>query len=588
MKKITQFLRQRQSIWLALAIITVGLVARVYQWQNYAFGFDQVQMVQRGQEILSGDQILIGPKTGGGDMYIGPLSYYFTAFFLLLAPMPYTLILMANVWNLLTGAALYFFSKDTFSQRQRFILLSLWAFSPFIIEIDRIPWNPSSLFFATVLVIFPLLRRLNDRPWRLMDGVSLLSGIVIATNSHFSGFMLPIMMLIILVSTKKISWKTLGLLILGSVVSVLPLLIFDLRNNWLNVRGVMDFLFFSDKVDASAWHLLVKIIDSFRISIENSGKVIFFPNQYLLNLFTGFALFFGSAYYGIKHKHPLLLGLMTWVGIVAVLYGFYSGAKPEYYYLIQFPAVLMILTLVLDQFLKQKVITFGLLFFAAYSLSVSAQRYLPSTRLEIGNAWQVAKAAIFLSEHTPISTVTYDMQFVHSEGLRYLLGNSITLVPDGQELHLIYPGGKNDFATQRFGEVLLWLDPRTDPAQDYVSTPTYILHSPKEFTLLLDKKVHPLRGNDLYSLFVNGQQLGSLAVIERPRDPDFFEHIDRQLDQSTNQQIFPNWHIASVENDEYLLSKRSSVFLLAQFDPQLNLTPEQQQTYLEQIGIMLP
>ena len=82
--KITDFIKAN---WLLITILLIGSFLRLYKISAYmTFLGDEGRDVLVVRNLLVHfDPILIGPGTSVGNMYLGPLYYYFMAPFLLLS-----------------------------------------------------------------------------------------------------------------------------------------------------------------------------------------------------------------------------------------------------------------------------------------------------------------------------------------------------------------------------------------------------------------------------------------------------------------------------------------------------------------------
>lgn len=259
----------------ALAIVG-GLLLRAYQPLNTPFAFDQVQIAQAADEIRAGDLTFIGPRTGPAAMFTGPLIYYVAAGFAMILLTPQAVVAAALFFALLTGAFIGWLSTIYLGKKTGLIFTVLWAFSPFIIGLYKIAWNPNIMILAAALIFLPLLResRLN---WK--DSLFILGGAFLGYQAHFSGFLLiPLLVLSLLI---RYLWRVDSLLRIclnvviagvGLVTSMLPTLLFDYRNDWLNARGFLSLLQNRDQV--SDYQIVSRMIEKLLIVLETAGKIV--------------------------------------------------------------------------------------------------------------------------------------------------------------------------------------------------------------------------------------------------------------------------------------------------------------------------
>lgn len=150
------------QLLVTIFIICFGLFLRTHNWRQYPFNFDQVQIANASTQILLGKPTLIGPRTGPAEMFTGPLIYYLAAVISVFVEDHIAVIIVAVFLSLVTGLTILCLGKFYFGNNEAIILTSLWAFSPFLVHIDRIPWNPNLSVLAAVLVLFPLLGKLEN------------------------------------------------------------------------------------------------------------------------------------------------------------------------------------------------------------------------------------------------------------------------------------------------------------------------------------------------------------------------------------------------------------------------------------------
>ncbi len=95
-----------QAILIFLGLLLLGVFFRTYQPGWNPFGFDQVQILENAQQIKQGDFTLIGPRTGPGNMFTGPLIYYLTACLMFILPSPWTIVGTSVLIAAASGVAL--------------------------------------------------------------------------------------------------------------------------------------------------------------------------------------------------------------------------------------------------------------------------------------------------------------------------------------------------------------------------------------------------------------------------------------------------------------------------------------------------
>lgn len=385
-RKLTNRLNQHSLFAITLIFIfAIAIFTRVYRAGTYPFGFDQIQIVENSRNILSGDLTLIGPRTGYADMFTGPLIYYAHSLLAAFSDSLYTLVALSVSFAGITGLSLFLLSYRYCGRNCSLITVALWAISPYIIQLDRITWNPNLTLLAASLSFFPLLSKKIGAKELLLFSL----GSFLGFQAHFSGLLLPI--LIVIFSFIFHKWQTAAkisvFIIFGFSVSIAPLILFDLRNQWLNIHGLSTFL--NSNSQFSIIQTAYSIFKSLTITTENLGKMLSLYTNNTLTHAVGTLIYVFAAIHCWKSRDRLLLITLLWITAIGIILGFYSGPKPEYYYLIQMPAILTIYGLLLSQLeVKHSKVLIGL--FTTYALCLNISTYGPSTRLELGNVLRVS------------------------------------------------------------------------------------------------------------------------------------------------------------------------------------------------------
>ncbi len=247
LKKLAK-LAQDRYLLAAFLIFLSGLFLRFYRLNGFVtFLGDQGRDAIIIKQIVTGEHYpAIGPPTSVGQVYLGPFYYYFIAPWLWLFRFePIGLAVGVAVFSTLYILINYFVVKDLFNKRVALLSSFLIAFSIVLIDLSRFSWNPNLLPLFTLLTVYFFIKAFQKLDWRLFA----LAGAFLSFSIqlHYLGlFLIPavvIFTLIQLFEQKKYLMK----LIIGGVVSLLsffifssPLLVFDLRHNWLNTRNFLN------------------------------------------------------------------------------------------------------------------------------------------------------------------------------------------------------------------------------------------------------------------------------------------------------------------------------------------------------------
>ena len=196
---------------------------------------------------------LLGPQTSVGNMYLGPIYYYFMVPGLMLSggdPVgPAILIAISGV---LTSLGLYFYGRTKFSEKAGIIAALVMSLSPIFVHYTKSSWNPNLIPFIALLMLFAY-----DKKWSVILGI--LGGILF--QLHYVA-MLFFLTLAILHIYQTRSVKSIALLIVGFFVSSLPFWLFEIRHDWVNMQAFFIFILSNRGGDQNGPSYIARIINN--------------------------------------------------------------------------------------------------------------------------------------------------------------------------------------------------------------------------------------------------------------------------------------------------------------------------------------
>lgn len=472
---VERYAKIRLPVWLiASSIVLLGLILRIAFFWTVQPGFDQVQILEQATFVSTGDFTLVGPRTGPAEMFTGPLIYYLAAPILAIMGPWATITVVPALIAMATGVGLFLITKRYIDRTHAWLVLAFWAVSPFIVQLDRVLWNPNLVVLAASLLVLPMVTPADNNyfaksAW--LDLVLLASGAFLAFQAHFSGLVAVALAGGWIVLDR--SWKKLAALSAGLGLSLLPTVVFDIRNNWLNTRGLWNFL--TDQTGGTG--LTASLIKTPLITLETIGKLVVpsaaFP--FLVVAGVGVALFGTRA----MTKSWLQVPLMYWVIGTGLIFTLYTGQKPEYYFLMIVPVGWFWLSSwLLAMPLWNRVVGLSLWAGAAVWLN------LQISAVETGPSLATIQEIQAKLETQPVSQVTYDLEPGQEFGLQYAL-KDITTSETGTHIHVGYPYKGNYWQAEKVGEVGLWPDPRTEEKTFY-ETDQFFVSVASPFQLVAD------------------------------------------------------------------------------------------------------
>ncbi len=233
-------------------ILLTALFLRIYRIDEYmTFLGDEGRDALMIKRILTEFDIpLIGPPTSIGNMYLGPLYYYMMTIPLAISWLnPISAAMMNSLLGVGSVFLIYFLGKSWFSKSAGLISAFLYAISPITIIYSRSSWNPNPTPFFALLAILGFYKAKNsgDFRWFILTGVSL----AFAIQMHYLALiLLPIFGLLwfyelSLIWRGKLKTNHLFFGTIGTIAVFLilmsPLLVFDLKHNFMNYRAISTF-----------------------------------------------------------------------------------------------------------------------------------------------------------------------------------------------------------------------------------------------------------------------------------------------------------------------------------------------------------
>jgi hypothetical protein len=431
-----------KSIWL---IFVIGLILRLILPMEREFNFDQDQIALNAFSIAHGDLTSLGPQTSNLNFFTGPLIYYIAAVF-------YRLTNFHPLANAFTAASVYVltfilvrhFFKLLFPGKLVSLYLAIYALSPYLVQLNRITWNPGFSFLSGSLVLASLLKT---------NYLGIFIGMFLSYQSSFSGFVMSGVLLLYLLWQRK-NFRLILAGFSGLAVSLLPLFIFDIRHNFMNFISLGNFIYNALFNIGAGFLSRIGIVTV--INFENFSKLLtgyFFPR--LVLVIFGLMLLISWLRQHRSFFSPLQKNiLLMWMLAFPLAGLFYGDGLPEYYFLMQLPAQVLIVADLIYKIKKQVVLVY--LFMLIVSLGViitSENGYLLQQKYK---ATQYIKSR---SGDRPVELI-FDMDYSQQFGWEYLTKYfQLNRVPQGEPVHLIFPALSTTRFSQRFGNIGILYEP---------------------------------------------------------------------------------------------------------------------------------
>ena len=407
LKQLSAFLWKNKFL---IIIIGLGLFLRLYHLPNSTiFAWDQERDAFTIKQIIVDKKLtLIGPRViNDHGFMLGPYFFYLLLpFYLITNLSPYAIILFMAVYNLVFLAFSFFILKKIFSTKIAYIFVFIWSVLPLAISIDTISWNPLLVPLLFIILLYFLITfNFNKIKNWLILGFYL----GFCFNIHVQLIVLSFTAFIFLFIkiSKKAFFKKVIFLFLGFLLSFLPLLIFDLRHNFLNLNLLLGF--FQNGSSTKNPFAFIPVWTNYFSSIfliKSSFLAILFW------LIMAVILFFLS----FKNKiNQILLSTWLFFPIIFVLY----GQRPsEYYFNFCLPIIVLVFSQLIGQ-IKSKIFFCFLFLIGLLSIYFKFQNNIVQS-YSLTNKMAVVNHISQVTNHQNFN-LSYSVPFGQNSGFSYLL-----------------------------------------------------------------------------------------------------------------------------------------------------------------------
>lgn len=247
-KKI--FFSFHYSVWILLGIILIGIFLRTYNFHNWLFfGGDQARDAALVENVVNGKigWPLLGPHMKNMEFKMGPIYYWFEIISAkIFGNGPDKIAYPDLFFGILSIPLLYFFLKRYFNRNLSLALVGLFSVSYFAIKYSRFTWNPNSVPFFVILLLFSFHEFLVKKEktgwiWIISAGIAFGAGIQL----HAILLVLfPIFSLIVLIYSIKNNpkvWRKWAVILAVAIIINSPQIISEFQTGFSNAK-----LFFSN------------------------------------------------------------------------------------------------------------------------------------------------------------------------------------------------------------------------------------------------------------------------------------------------------------------------------------------------------
>jgi len=407
LKQLSAFLWKNKFL---IIIVGLGLFLRLYRLSNSTiFAWDQERDAFTIKQILVDKKLtLIGPRVVNDHGFmLGPYFFYILLPFYLIANLsPYSTILFMAVYNLIFLFFSFFILKKIFASKIAYIFVFIWSVLPLAISIDTISWNPLlvPLLFIVLLYFLTTLNFNQIKNWLILGFY-----LGFCFNIHVQLIILSFTAFIFLFIkiSKKVFFKRVVFLFFGFLLSLLPLLIFDLRHDFLNINLFLGF--FQNGSSVKNPFAFIPVWTNYFASIFIIKSSILAILFWLIMIVI---LFFLSS----KNKINQIL-LFTWL-FFPIIFIFYGQRPSEYYFNFCLPIIVLVFSQLIGQ-IKSKI--FFCLFFliGLFSIYFKFKKNIIES-YSLTNKMAVVEYIGQVTNHRDFN-ISYSVPFGQNSGFSYIM-----------------------------------------------------------------------------------------------------------------------------------------------------------------------
>lgn len=417
--------------WVLILILIVGAFFRLYKIDQYMtfLGDEGRDAIIVRNLLVNFDPILIGPGTSVGSMYLGPLYYYFMAPFLLLSNFsPVGPAVGVALLGVATIYLVYLAGFEWFSEKAGLMTASLYAISPTVITFSHSSWNPNIMPFFALLSVYSIWKVWNNPPkgevknyrWLIVTAISF----AFVLNSHYLGiFLLPVLAIYWFLSRPPLRYSLFAITSFLFLMS--PLLIFDLRHDFLNSKAFYKFLTARQETSISS---PVSSISKIYPTFEQINSSLLVAKQEVLGktitiiliIFIFWILFFRKK--TIKHTAYGLL--LSWLAFGLLGLGLYKDSIHDHYFGFLFPIPFLLLGAFVDERVKlgRKFLNIFIytMLFALVVLNIKNNPLNKNPNYQMQRAKNVSKKVLEIAEGKPFDLAVL-AERNYEDGYRYFM-----------------------------------------------------------------------------------------------------------------------------------------------------------------------
>lgn len=379
-----QLFKKKEKLIILIVSISAFVLSLWRISSEMVFIGDQAWFYLSARDFLLGNSFpLVGITSSHTWLHQGPLwTYLLSIAFWIYGFNPVTGAYLSTIINALTIFLFYILGKKLFSKQVAIIGATLYAFSPYIIHLSRMPYHTTPIPLLVILYFYSLSMWVKGKPsyfpW-IFFLLALLYNFELATIILLGPVILPL----IYGFTKKkyfvtvIGSKDLVKAFLLGLIPMLPVIIYDMSHGFKQTFGYAAWLAYT-VIKAGLGliggvHSSGSLVDTTGFFLQRISWLIFLPNLYL-----GVAIFIlsivGLLFVIHKKRHQkesfssyvLLILLLVTSSIIFI----FNKIPSDAYLPIIFPVFFFSTAIASVHFIPRKILLPGVILFILLNLAM--------------------------------------------------------------------------------------------------------------------------------------------------------------------------------------------------------------------------
>lgn len=332
--KLYRFIKENP---LFLIILVVSLGIRLYNFEPHlTFLGDQGRDAIIIKRIVTLEHLpLVGPPTSIGQVFLGPFYYYLVAPFLWLwnfSPVGLGYgVLILSILGTIVGTMIV---GKYLGKWVALIFLYLISFSAVNIAFSRFSWNPNLLPIFSFFTLYYFYQFLTLQRFRDAFLFGMFFALSLQLHYVTAALVLPFIVLVILFHKSVTKDIRRFILALGTSIASFtfffsPLIIFDLRHDFVNFQTFLKMFTSTDVVSSKNMSLLSRFMDTQGQFINHALQISFTQAQSLALL--GVVFLIGVYYFKKSKNNFFLVYFVSFFGFL-IGFSFLNSQRYEHYY----------------------------------------------------------------------------------------------------------------------------------------------------------------------------------------------------------------------------------------------------------------